>query len=57
MTTIEFMQKQLKRHEYSLRKEQSRKPPEEFLENIKKKIEYYTEACEILSKYARQERV
>ena len=47
------MQKQLKKHEHSLQKEMRRKTPEEFLENIKKKIVYYGEVCELLERLSK----
>ena len=48
MTTLEYMEKELKRHKLNLEREIQRNVPAEQIENIKKKVGYYTEVCEAL---------
>lgn len=48
MTTLEYMEKQLNKHQKVLEREIKRDAPEEQIENIKKKIGHYEEACDIL---------
>lgn len=48
MSTLEFMEKELNRHKSNLDRETRRNAPEEHIENLKKKVGYYTEVCEVL---------
>ncbi len=48
MTTLEFMAKQLEKHKYNLNMAINRNSPEEDVKNIKNKIKYYTEVCDLL---------
>ena len=45
MTAIEYMEKQLSKHKMNLEREQKRNVSQEMIDNIKKKIIYYQEAC------------
>ena len=48
MTALEYMEKQVKKHQLSFCREFDRGAPDEVLENIKKKIGYYEAAVEAL---------
>lgn len=48
MTTLEFMEKQLKKHRLSLAIQEHRKSQEEAINNIKTKIFHYEKVCGIL---------
>lgn len=48
MTTIEYMIKQVKKHQTSYDREAKRGVPEEQLKNIENKISYYEEAVEAI---------
>ncbi len=48
MTALEYMNRQIVKHKLNHDREFSRGVPEEQLENIRKKIEYYTAAAEAL---------
>lgn len=50
MTTLEYMEKQLRKHEKDLEVERMRNAPSEVLGNIQKKIEHYKEVCDVLRK-------
>ena len=50
MTTLEFMEKELQKCKINMQKETQRNAPAEHVENIKKKVGYYTEVCDILRK-------
>ena len=44
MTAIEYMEKQVLKHGFSLDREIARNAPAEMIENIRRKISYYEEA-------------
>lgn len=48
MTALEYMNRQIVKHKLNHDREFARNAPEEVLENIRKKIEYYTAAAEAL---------
>ena len=48
MTTIEFMEKQLRKCQHNLCKECDRDPASEAACNLRRKCEYYAEAIEAL---------
>ena len=50
MTAIEYMEKQVLKHGFSLGREIARNAPAEMIENIRRKISYYEEAVEALRK-------
>ena len=50
MTAIEYMENQLIKHRLNFDREFARGVSEEQLENIRKKIEYYEAAVEVLRK-------
>lgn len=50
VTTIEYMEKQVKKHRLNYEKESNRGVPQEMLENIKLKIKYYEDAVDALKK-------
>jgi hypothetical protein len=50
MTTLEYMEKQLKKHQRDLEGQINRNAPSEVLDNIQKKIDHYTAVCEVLRK-------
>ena len=43
MGTLEYMEKELSRHKLNLERQTERNAPVEDIENLKKKVEYYTE--------------
>ena len=50
MTTLEFMEKELSKCRINLAQQKLRGAPEDNIMNIEKKIEYYSEVCELLKK-------
>ena len=50
MTTLEYMEKQLKKHKMDLEGQRNRNAPSEVLDNIQKKIEHYKAVCDVLRK-------
>ena len=48
MTALEYMEKQMLKHAFSLCREIDRNAPAEMIENIRRKISYYEEAIEAL---------
>ena len=50
MTALEYMEKQLRKHEKDLEMERRRNAPSEVLGNIQKKIEHYKAVCDVLRK-------
>ena len=48
MTALEYMEKQILKHAFSLGREIARNAPAEMIENIRRKISYYEEAIEAL---------
>lgn len=48
MTTLEFMEKELRKHKLNLEKQTDRNAPIEDIENIKIKISHYEKVCELL---------
>ena len=50
MTTLEYIEKQIRNHTLNLERETKRGVPQEMLDNIKKKIGYYEEARDALKK-------
>ena len=50
MTALEYMKRQLFKHQTNLKRETARGVPEETLKNIRVKIEYYAAAVEALSR-------
>lgn len=54
MTTLEYFEKQLAKHKANLKRETERNAPPETIENISKKIGYYTEAVEVLRKEGKE---
>ena len=48
MTTLEFMEKQLRQCEINLEQQKERSAPQESITNIEKKIGYYKEVCDLL---------
>jgi hypothetical protein len=50
MTTLEYMEKQLKKHQRDLEGQINRNAHSEVLDNIQKKIEHYTAVCDVLRK-------
>ena len=48
MTALEYMEKQVHKHQLNFIKEYSRKAPDEVLNNIRLKIYYYGAAAEAL---------
>jgi hypothetical protein len=48
MTTLEFMQKELRKCQVNLEQQIARNAPPDNIENIKAKISHYEEACEAL---------
>lgn len=53
MTTLEYMEKQLKKHELNYIRECDRGAPAEVRENILNKIFYYSEVVELLKEGAK----
>lgn len=53
MTTLEYMEKQLKKHELNYTRECDRGAPEEVRENILNKIHHYSEVVELLKEGAK----
>lgn len=53
MTALEYMQRQMAKHSVNHYREFERGAPEDVLENIRRKIEYYHEAVEALKKEAK----
>ena len=49
MTPLEYMKRQLFKHQTNLQRETARGVPEEMLKNIRAKIEYYSAAVQALS--------
>ena len=50
MTTLDFLEKELARCEINLVKQTERNAPMENIENIKRKIGFYADACSVLRK-------
>lgn len=50
MGTLEYMERELSRHKLNLERQTERNAPPEDIENLKKKVEYYTEVCNLLNK-------
>ena len=50
MTTLEFMDRELKRCKINLAKQEARNAPTGDMENIKIKIAHYEKVCEVLRK-------
>lgn len=50
MTTLEFMEKELKKCKFNLKQAKSRKAPADNIENIKIKVFHYEKVCELLRK-------
>lgn len=50
MTALEYMEKQILKHGFSLGREIARNAPAEMIENIRLKISYYEAAVEALRK-------
>lgn len=48
MTTLEYMEKQLKKHKNNLQREMKRNAPFEVVNNISNKLGYYAEVVDIL---------
>jgi hypothetical protein len=48
MTALEYMEKQMRKHELVLEREYTRGAPVEVLQNLSKKISYYEEAADAL---------
>ena len=48
MTALEYMEKQMRKHELVLEREFARGAPLEVLQNLNKKIDYYEQAVEAL---------
>ena len=48
MTTLEYMEKQVQKHNMNFERESARGASEEVLRNIALKISYYEEAVEVL---------
>lgn len=51
MTTLEYMEKELEKHKRNYECQVNRQAPEKDIENIRNKIEYYSEVCGILRLY------
>lgn len=45
MTTLEFLEKELAKCEINVTKQTKRNAPQENIENIKRKIGFYADAC------------
>ena len=52
MTTLEFMEKELKKHKVNLQMADDRNAPDDQIENIKIKIRHYTKVCTMLKEGA-----
>ena len=50
-TTLEYMEKELEKHKRNYDCQVNRQAPEKDIENIRNKIEYYSEVCGILRLY------
>lgn len=50
MTTLEFMEKELKKCKANLEQQTSRNAPMDNIENIKNKISHYEKVCELLKR-------
>lgn len=50
MTTLEFMERELSKNVLNLVRQENRNAPAPDIENIKRKIQYYTEVCVLLRK-------
>lgn len=50
MTALEYMEKQVQKHRINYNREVLRGAPEDVLQNIRAKIEYYEAAVEALQK-------
>ena len=50
MTTLEYMERQVKKHQINYERETARHVPEEMLHNIQAKINHYQAAVEALKK-------
>jgi hypothetical protein len=50
MTTLEYMQKQLRKHKLSCERAIERKAPEQDILNLNEKISHYEYVCELLKK-------
>lgn len=50
MTALEYMEKQIRHHRFSLIQAVNRNAPLDMLENIQRKIHYYEAAVEALQK-------
>lgn len=48
MTTLEFMEKELRKHKLDLKRQTDRNAPIGDIENIKIKISHYEKVCELL---------
>lgn len=48
MTTLEFMEKELRKHKLDLKRQTDRNAPIKDVENIKIKISHYEKVCELL---------
>lgn len=54
MTTLEYMEKQLEKHKRNYDCQVNRQAPEKDIENVKDKIECYSEVCELLRERERK---
>ena len=54
MTTLEFMEKQLRKCKTDLEQQELRQAPKSNLENLKEKISHYEIVCEMLKGYHKQ---
>lgn len=50
MTTLEFVQKELRKCQVNLEQQIARNAPPDNIENIKNKISHYEEVCELLKR-------
>lgn len=54
MTTLEYMERQIKKHKSTYSRESERNVPEEQLRNIEQKITHYEEAIEALKRIMKE---